>query len=61
MDILPVERKAIVLDREELLRLKACFDYLYHRAEEHEDSYVAKQEKLRGFIGYMRTKLKEEF
>ena len=58
MEIIEVKKKAFVLDIEELTALRTCFDYLYHRAGKHPESYVSKY-GIGKFIDYFRRKLKE--
>ena len=58
MDIIEVKQKALVMDLEELTKMRFMFDYLYHRTRDHLDCPVATEDN-RKFIIYVRLKLKE--
>jgi hypothetical protein len=59
MEFIKIEKEAIVLDKEEIKKLKNILDYAYHRAVKHPESYIATQD-YENFISYMRNKLREK-
>lgn len=56
MEIIEIKKKALLLDPDEVKKLKFIIDYAYHRAYEHPDSPVAFPEH-RFFIEYLRKQL----
>ena len=58
MEIIKVEREALVLDEKEKERLKECLRYCKHRQEKHPDSGISGCHGLYKFITYMLENLK---
>lgn len=59
MELREVTQTALVLDEDELEKLKQCFNYLYLRVTQHPEGYLGSF-KLKKFISYFRTKIYEE-
>jgi hypothetical protein len=57
MEIIKIEREAIVLDAAEKAKLKYCLDYCCHRLMAHRGTGLHKIKGLPEFVEYMRKQL----